>query len=63
MPMIRICSAPGCRTRTLGEFCIEHELPANTGSVRVPGGRPPIRPPAKAQLPVALDAAGAMPRR
>jgi hypothetical protein len=25
MPMIRTCSAPGCRTRTLGEFCLENE--------------------------------------
>jgi hypothetical protein len=26
MSILRICSASGCSTRTLGEFCIGHEV-------------------------------------
>jgi hypothetical protein len=25
MSMLRICSAPNCTTRTLGDLCIDHE--------------------------------------
>jgi hypothetical protein len=25
MPMLRTCSAPGCKTLTLGQLCLEHE--------------------------------------
>ena len=25
MPMLRVCAHPDCSTRTLGEFCLEHE--------------------------------------
>jgi hypothetical protein len=25
MSMLQICAAPGCGTRTLGQFCIAHE--------------------------------------
>jgi hypothetical protein len=25
MSMLRICEAPGCGTRTLGQFCVAHE--------------------------------------
>jgi len=28
MSMLRECSTLGCRTRTLGEFCLAHETPA-----------------------------------
>ena len=28
MPMLKICSAAGCTTRTLGEFCVDHEREA-----------------------------------
>jgi hypothetical protein len=45
MPMIPTCSAPGCRTRTLGEFCLEHEpLPAGEEVTRPARTRPPARP-------------------
>jgi hypothetical protein len=30
MPLVRACSAPGCSTLTMGEFCVEHEQLANT---------------------------------
>jgi hypothetical protein len=30
MTMLRICRADGCMTKTLGEFCINHEA-ARTG--------------------------------
>jgi hypothetical protein len=26
MSLLRICAEPGCGTRTLGRFCIDHEL-------------------------------------
>ena len=26
MSMLRTCSAPGCKTLTLGELCLEHEV-------------------------------------
>jgi hypothetical protein len=45
MPMIPTCSAPGCRTRTLGEFCLEHEpLPVGEDVTRPAHARPPTRP-------------------
>ena len=25
MSMLRICATPGCETRTLGQFCVDHE--------------------------------------
>ena len=25
MSMLRICAAPGCETRSLGQFCLTHE--------------------------------------
>jgi hypothetical protein len=25
MGMLRICAHPGCTTRTLGEYCLQHE--------------------------------------
>jgi hypothetical protein len=36
MAMIRICSADGCETKTLGDHCLEHELdrPVTQRSVR-----------------------------
>lgn len=64
MPMIRTCSAPGCRTRTLGEFCLEHEpLPATAVDERAPARRAQTVSTKRAQLPIAFDEAGAMPRR
>jgi hypothetical protein len=30
MGMLRICAAEGCETKTLGEFCIDHELTLGT---------------------------------
>jgi hypothetical protein len=27
MPMLRSCSEPDCNSKTLGEFCLEHEPP------------------------------------
>jgi hypothetical protein len=62
--MIRTCSAPGCRTRTLGEFCLEHEpLPAPAAADRAPPRTTRALSTKRAQLPVAFDDAGAMPRR
>ncbi len=26
MPMLHSCSSPGCETRTLGTYCLEHEV-------------------------------------
>ena len=26
MPMLHSCSFPGCETRTLGTYCLEHEV-------------------------------------
>jgi hypothetical protein len=64
MAMIRTCSAPGCRTRTLGEFCLEHEpIPATADDERTERRRARPVVTKRAQLPVALDDAGAMPRR
>jgi hypothetical protein len=43
MSMLRECAALGCRTRTLGEFCLAHESPATTsvrGRVSRAGGEP-----------------------
>ncbi len=37
MPMLRICSAEGCVTKTLGDLCIRHE------PVRTAIKRPTIR--------------------
>jgi hypothetical protein len=28
MGMLRVCSADGCETKTLGAYCIEHEDPS-----------------------------------
>jgi hypothetical protein len=25
MPLLKMCSAPGCDSLTLGEYCIDHE--------------------------------------
>jgi hypothetical protein len=36
--MLRICDHPGCRTLTLGAFCIHHEPPVLIE--RFPRGRP-----------------------
>ena len=35
MTMLRTCAADGCMTKTLGEFCIDHE--AARGPVRSAG--------------------------
>jgi hypothetical protein len=35
--MLRMCSAPGCSTLTLGRVCVEHDLPVKG---RFPRGRP-----------------------
>jgi hypothetical protein len=39
--LIRSCSAPGCRTLTLGLLCVSHESPRAT---EYPRGRPFQRP-------------------
>src|SRR5690349_19934895 len=39
MSMLRHCSAPGCSTRTLGEFCVEHEAPVAPPMSRVSAAR------------------------
>ena len=46
MSLLRICAVPGCGTRTLGRFCIDHELVgARVGRRRetVPAGASPRR--------------------
>jgi hypothetical protein len=36
MAMLKLCAAPGCATRTLGEFCINHEgLPSDQRARRL----------------------------
>jgi hypothetical protein len=39
MPIIRACSTEGCSTLTMGQDCIEHELPV-PATVVFPRGRP-----------------------
>jgi len=70
MPMLRICSSPGCETLTLGELCRDHELAgASAGrdtsetdsrlSAHAPGRRPlrgHLLGPA-ARVPAGVDAA------
>jgi hypothetical protein len=34
MSMLRECDAPGCRTRTLGQFCLLHEARATASDRR-----------------------------
>jgi hypothetical protein len=40
MSLLRICAEPGCGTRTLGRFCIDHEL-VRTRAVRRRGTTTP----------------------
>jgi hypothetical protein len=35
MPMLKVCSAHGCATKTLGEFCVEHEGLPPRGKIEV----------------------------
>jgi hypothetical protein len=35
MPMLRICTHPGCVTKTLGELCLQHERPADPAATIV----------------------------
>jgi hypothetical protein len=36
--MLRVCSEPGCTTRTIGSLCLDHEPPAEPRDF--PRGRP-----------------------
>jgi hypothetical protein len=40
MSMLRECAAPGCRSRTLGEFCILHEAQPASSRTAQPVARP-----------------------
>jgi hypothetical protein len=59
MSVLRVCIARGCSTRTLGVYCLAHEIPAASLKVR-PGksaeaARSELGPPGRSrQLPVEL---------
>jgi hypothetical protein len=43
MPIVTLCTAPGCETLTMGPLCVEHDVPVTRVFVR---GRPFARKPA-----------------
>lgn len=39
-PLLSVCSHPGCTTLTMGDTCVEHDMPV---LVEFPRGRPYVR--------------------